>query len=83
MKITVKLLSIAGSPPSGFDEFGVRAMDMVAGSTVVELLAGLSLPSEEAYTTIINGEIVPPKDRADTKLADGDEITLFAAIQGG
>ena len=83
MKITVKLLSIAGSPPSGFDEFGVRVIDMVAGSTVVDLLAGLSLPSEEVYTTIINGEIVPPENRADTKLADGDEITLFPAIQGG
>ena len=45
MKITVKLLSMAGSSPSGFDEFGVRAIDMVAVENFQsQLIDGLEVP---------------------------------------
>lgn len=83
MKVRFKLLSMAGPPPAGFDEFGESALDLAAGTSVADAVAALKLPSEESYTTILNGEAVPPGERAGCALSDGDEITLFPAIQGG
>jgi sulfur carrier protein ThiS len=83
MKVNVKLLSMASGPPPGFDEFGERAVELAIGATVADVVATISLPKEESYTTIINGEAVPVDARAGRKLADGDEVTLFPAIQGG
>jgi sulfur carrier protein ThiS len=83
MKIKIKLLSMAGDPPPGFDAFGERDLDMAAGTSVADAVATVSLPKEESYTTIVNGEAVPVDARAGHKLAEGDEVTLFPAIQGG
>lgn len=83
MQVKIKLLSMAGPPPSGFDEFGERQLTCSTGATVADVIATLSLPKEEAYTTIINGASVPIESRATHKLGDGDEVTLFPAIQGG
>jgi sulfur carrier protein ThiS len=83
VKIKIKLLSMAGDPPPGFDAFGERDLDVAAGASVADAVATVSLPKEESYTTIVNGEAVPVDARAGHKLGDGDEITLFPAIQGG
>ncbi|MBT6096325.1 MAG: MoaD/ThiS family protein [Rhodospirillaceae bacterium] len=83
MKVKIKLLSMAGGPPPGFDEFGERTVDAASATNVADVVASLSLPSEESYTTIVNGEAVPVDARAGHVLSDGDEITLFPAIQGG
>jgi thiamine biosynthesis protein ThiS len=83
MKVRFKLLSMAGPPPAGFDEFGENTLDLGPGTSVADAVAALKLSSQESYTTILNGEAVPPGARAGQKLADGDEITLFPAIQGG
>lgn len=83
MRIAVKLLSPAGEMPAGFDEFGDRDMDVPENATVASVVDGLKLPAEESYTTIINGESVPLSERGGRHLADGDEVVLFPAIQGG
>jgi sulfur carrier protein ThiS len=83
MKVLVKLLSMAGDPPPGFDDFGERELQMGTGASVADAVAMVELPSEEAYTTIVNGTAVPIEARAGHALADGDEVTLFPAIQGG
>jgi len=83
MKVTVKLLSMAGDPPPGFDDFGERELNLGAGANVADAVAMVQLPAEEAYTTIVNGTAVPIEARAGHALAEGDEITLFPAIQGG
>ncbi len=83
MKVTLKLLSMAGDPPPGFDAFGECELDMANGANVADVVAKVSLPKEEAYTTIVNGEAVPVDARAARQLTEGDEVTLFPAIQGG
>jgi sulfur carrier protein ThiS len=83
MKIKVKILSMVGDPPPGFDPFGERDLDVGTGTNVADVVATISLPREESYTTIVNGEAVSVDARAAHTLADGDEITLFPAIQGG
>ncbi len=85
MKVTVKLLSMAGDPPPGFDAFGECVVDLGPGpgASVADVVGRVSLPREESYTTIVNGEAVPVEARPGRQLADGDEVTLFPAIQGG
>ena len=58
-------------------------MEVPANTTVASLVESLKLPTEESYTTIINGESVPLSERAERVLTDRDEVVLFPAIQGG
>ncbi len=83
MKVRVKLLSPAGAMPAGFDEYGEAKMDVPAGASLADVMAKISLPKEEAYTSLVGGQAVVPDERAGYALADGDEVTLLPAIQGG
>jgi len=83
VKVRVKLLSPAGDMPAGFDSFGECEMDVPSGSNVADVMARVSLPKEESYTSLVGGQAVVPDDRAGHALSEGDEITLLPAIQGG
>ena len=83
MKVRVKLLSPAGGMPAGFDEYGEAEMDVPAGTSLADVMDRISLPKEEAYTSLVSGQAVVPDDRAGHALSDGDEVTLLPAIQGG
>lgn len=51
-------------------------------ATLAELIAERGF-AEAAVATARNGEFVPRAARADTKLADNDEIEIVAPRQGG
>jgi len=82
MRVRVKLLA-AATMPAGFDEYGEREFDLPAGASVADVMAGISLPAEETYTSLVSGQAVQPEARAGHALSDGDEVTLLPAIQGG
>lgn len=60
-------------------ETGPQAVELAAGSRVVELLARLAIPEGETVTIGLNGNLA---DR-DALLHDGDEITMFSPMEGG
>ena len=83
MKIRVKLISLPGPPPPGFDEDGNGTLEAVQGSTLGDLLERLKLPGNETYVTLINGEPVSRDRRSERTVRDGDTLTIFPPIEGG
>ncbi|MGH6662765.1 MAG: sulfur carrier protein ThiS [Rhodospirillales bacterium] len=83
MRIPVKLISLQGPPPPGFDEAGDGSIEAAAGATLADVLRGLGLPADEAFATLINGEPVAASERYRRRLKAGDALTVFPPIKGG
>jgi sulfur carrier protein len=54
----------------------------VAAATLAEALAALDY-GEATVATALNGEFVPARARAATRVKDGDKIEIVAPRQGG
>ncbi len=83
MKIKVKLVSMPGHQPTGFDEFGNGVLALENPTTVVALLEQLRLSKLETHMVLINGDTVPPSEHHSHLLSDGDEAAIFPPMEGG
>jgi len=83
VKIPVRLISIDGRPPPGFDADGAGTVEAADGASVAEVLAGLGLPADEDYAALVNGEPVAAAERSKRRLGPGDSLTVFPPIKGG
>ncbi|MFQ5763892.1 MAG: MoaD/ThiS family protein [Rhodospirillales bacterium] len=83
MRVPVKLISVHGRLPPGFDDDGDGVVEAADGATLADVLGALDLPWDEDYVTLVNDEPVPPAKRARRVLAGGDALTVFPPIKGG
>ncbi len=83
MKVKVKLVSMPGHQPAGFDEFGNALLTLNEETTVAGLIAQLKLSNLETYMVLVNSETVPPGDQPTRVLNDGDEAAIFPPMEGG
>ena len=83
MKVKVKLVSMPGHQPTGFDAFGNALMQLATGTSVSDLLGQLKLSNLETYMVLVNGTTVPPSEHATHMLSDGDEAAIFPPMEGG
>ena len=83
MKINVKLVSMPGHQPTGFNDFGNAHLSFSNGTTVLGLLEDMKLSKVETYMVLINGETVPPSIHKEHFLKDGDDVTIFPPMEGG
>ena len=83
MKIAVRLVSLDGSLPPGFDASGEGSLDLADGTSLAFMLNSLKLPPEGAYAALVNGQTIAPESRANLPLNAGDEVVIFPPISGG
>ena len=77
MKVQISMFAtLKQYAPGGRGNF---ELDLAAGATVKNLIEGLKIPKSMEKVILINGR------HADdgTRLADGDEVTIFPPIEGG
>ncbi|MEV4311011.1 sulfur carrier protein ThiS [Actinocrispum sp. NPDC049592] len=56
--------------------------ELAAGATVLDVLRLLEIPSN-GVAVAVDGEVVPRAAHAGTVLADGADIEVLTAVQGG
>ena len=83
MKIKVKLVSMPGHQPAGFDDGGNALLQLDDKSTVSDMMSRLALSELEIYMVLVNGETIPPSEREDHLLKDGDDVAVFPPMEGG
>jgi len=83
MNVRVKLISMDGPAPQGFDNFGEAQISLTDSASVTDLLNHIAIGHEETYMVLVNGETSPPSGRDQQKLCEGDEIAIFPPMQGG
>ena len=83
MKIKVKLVSMPGHQPNGFDELGNALMQLSDNTTILGLISETKLSKIETYMVLVNGETVPPSAHREYLLKDSDDVTIFPPMEGG
>jgi len=83
MKVRVKLVSMEGRYPQGFDNYGEADISLADTATLADLMTRISLAGGETYMVLVNGDTAPPSERDTQHLNDGDDIAIFPPIQGG
>jgi thiamine biosynthesis protein ThiS len=60
-----------------------EAVEISEGATVIEVLAIIGVPEDEAGMVALNGTAIARKDRATHRVEDGDSMTILAPVHGG
>ena len=58
-------------------------LDLAPNSTVVDVIAQFNLPPKMVHLVLINGHFVPPGERAQRTLQEGDVLAVWPPIAGG
>ena len=84
MKVQVRLFAGLRSrfPP---ELRGRSDVEVLAGSTLSDLLEMLAIPAKQAQMVLLNGAQVPrsPGVRERRELAEGDVVAIFPPVAGG
>jgi sulfur carrier protein len=56
--------------------------ELAAGATILDVLRLLEIPSN-GVAVAVNGEVVPRAEHPRTVLADGADVEVLTAVQGG
>lgn len=83
MKINVKAggLLYEYLPP---ERTGNRAtLEVAEATTPAQIMQDLGFPADGSYLVIVNGELVPAEQRAELRLAEGDQLSINPPLKGG
>ena len=83
MQITVVTSGILGQYLPAGAKGNKAKIDVDDGAKPVDVMASLGLPLDEAYLTILNGDLLPIAEREEKTLAAGDELGIFPPLKGG
>lgn len=84
MNVTLKLYATLSDylPPEARTANQV-VLDVGHEATVDQLIEQYRLPPKLTHLVLINGNFVPPAERANRRLAEGDVLAIWPPIAGG
>ncbi len=85
MKITFKLYaSLSEYLPADRRQGNVLALaDVADGTTILQLIEPYGLPVKLVHLVLVNGVFIPPEQRAERVLVDGDVLAIWPPVAGG
>ena len=85
MKITFKLFASLTDylPPSREPGTNAVDIDVPEAATIGEIVAPFNLPTKLVHLVLVNGIFVPPQERAERRLSEGDVLAIWPPIAGG
>jgi sulfur carrier protein ThiS len=84
MKITFKLFAMLQDylPQEGRKD-NALLLDLDDGTTIVQVIERFGLPQKSCHLVLIDGNFVPPAERASRALRDGEVLAIWPPIAGG
>ena len=83
MRVTVKLYATLSDYLPGHAKNNRVEVEATDNATVTEVLQPFALPSRLTHLVLVNGTFIPPDERADKCLAEGDVLAVWPPIAGG
>ncbi len=84
MRITFKLFATLQDflPPEA-KKTNALTLEIESTTTVADLVKRFSLPEKLVHLVLIDGAFVPPAERADRALKDGETLAIWPPVAGG
>ncbi len=84
MKITFKLFAnLQDYLPSEAKKTNALQLDVDDASTVGQIIDRFSLPEKMVHLVLVDGNFIPPGDRAGRTLRDGETLAIWPPVAGG
>ena len=84
MNITFKLYAGLGEYlPAATRSGNQMALEVAPEATIADIIAPFNLPLKMVHLVLINGIFVPPAERAQRTLTEGDVLAIWPPIAGG
>lgn len=84
MRVTFKLFAMLQDYlPLEARQDNALALDLPEGTTIHEVIERFALPQKSCHLVLIDGNYVPPAERAGRPLKDGETLAIWPPIAGG
>lgn len=84
MKVTFKLYAMLSDYlPDAARKTNALELELLPGCTVGQVVDEFNLPPKLVHLVLVNGNYVPPAERAGRALAEGDVLAVWPPIAGG
>ncbi|MCF8178937.1 MAG: MoaD/ThiS family protein [Sulfuritalea sp.] len=84
MRITFKLFATLQDylPPEA-KKTNALSLEIDSKTTVADLVKRFSLPEKLVHLVLIDGNFVPPAERSDRTLQEGETLAIWPPVAGG
>jgi len=84
MQITFKLYaSLTQHLPPEVRVGNAMPLSLPDGTTILQAIEPFGLPMKLVHLVLVNGVFIPPEQRAEHALAQGDVLAIWPPIAGG
>jgi sulfur carrier protein ThiS len=84
MRVTFKLFAMLQDYlPVEAKKDNALALDLEEGTTILQVIERFGLPVKSCHLVLIDGNFVPPAERAARALKDGETLAIWPPIAGG
>jgi sulfur carrier protein ThiS len=84
MRVTFKLYAMLSDHlPEAARKTNALDLDVPPGRTVGQVIDEFNLPPKLVHLVLVNGNYIPPPERAGWALAEGDVLAVWPPIAGG
>lgn len=83
MTVSIKLGSALNDYRPAQETSQTFTLERPAGNTVSDIIVSLNIPDEQMLLVLVNGSIVPKKQRSATILADQDQVSIMPPLYAG
>jgi sulfur carrier protein ThiS len=84
MRVTFKLFAMLQDYlPAEAKNDNALVLDLEDGTTIFQVIERFGVPLKSCHLVLIDGNFVPPSERATRALKDGETLAIWPPIAGG